>query len=96
LVIVTAPKPAGSNASISPQAAVFEIAPAHVLQGAVRLQGLTSSPTPDTQVRDACALAEELTATRNSATASILKKKRNLLMIFSFGLSVKYVDSNSS
>src|SRR5829696_9115090 len=54
-VIVTAPKPPGSSASISPQAAVFEIAPANVLQGAVRLQGLASSPTPDTQVRDACA-----------------------------------------
>jgi hypothetical protein len=27
------------------------------LHGAVRLQGLTSSPTPDTQVRVACASA---------------------------------------
>src|SRR6185312_16501273 len=48
LVIVTAPKPPGSRASISPQAAVFEIAPAQVLHGAVRLQGFASSPTPDT------------------------------------------------
>src|SRR5437763_10326826 len=55
LVIVTAPYPAGSSASISPPAAVLEIAPAKVLQGAVRLQGLASSPTPETQVRDACA-----------------------------------------
>src|SRR5215510_15769952 len=55
LVIVTAPKPPGSNASISPQAAVFEIAPAQVLQGAVRLPGFASSPTPDTHVRDAWA-----------------------------------------
>src|SRR5258708_10831755 len=55
LVIVTAPKPPGFNASISPQAADFEIAPAKVLHGAVRLQGLASSPTPDTQVRVACA-----------------------------------------
>jgi hypothetical protein len=54
-VTVTAPKPAGSSASISPPAAVFDIAPAKVLQGAVRLQGFTSSPTPDTQVRVACA-----------------------------------------
>ena len=53
LVMVTAPKPPGSRASISPQGAVFEIAPAQVLQGAVRLQGLASSPTPDTHVRDA-------------------------------------------
>jgi hypothetical protein len=33
------------------------MAPANVLQGAVRLQGLTSSPTPDTQVRVAWACA---------------------------------------
>src|SRR5438270_1385051 len=57
LVIVTAPKPPGSRASISPQSAVLEIAPAKVLQGAVRLQGLASSPTPDTQVREAWAPA---------------------------------------
>src|SRR5213595_1168086 len=50
LVMVTAPKPPGSSASISPQAAVLEIAPAKVLQGAVRLHGLASSPTPDTHV----------------------------------------------
>src|SRR5688572_17562802 len=40
-----------------PPAAVFEIAPAKVLHGAVRLHGLTSSPTPETQVRVAWALA---------------------------------------
>lgn len=55
LVIVTAPNPPGSRQSISPPAAVFEIAPAKVLHGAVRLHGLTSSPTPETQVRVACA-----------------------------------------
>jgi hypothetical protein len=54
LVIVTAPYPAGSSASISPPAAVFEIAPAKVLHGAVRLQGFASSPTPETHVRLAC------------------------------------------
>src|SRR5205814_8608769 len=57
LVIVIAPKPPGSSTEISPQAAVFEIAPAKVLQGAVRLHGFASSPTPETQVRVACALA---------------------------------------
>src|ERR1041385_2506854 len=57
LVIVTAPYPAGSRASISPPAAVLEIAPANVLHGAVRLQGLASSPTPDTHVREAWAPA---------------------------------------
>jgi hypothetical protein len=33
------------------------MAPAKVLHGAVRLHGLTSSPTPETQVRVACAEA---------------------------------------
>ena len=46
LVMVTAPKPPGSRTLISPPAAVFEMAPANVLHGAVRLQGLASSPTP--------------------------------------------------
>ena len=40
---------------ISPLTAVFEIAMAYVLHGAVRLQGLASSPTPDTYVRVAWA-----------------------------------------
>src|ERR1041384_1797649 len=57
LVIVTAPNPPGSRQSISPGEAVFEMAPANVLQGAVRLQGFTSSPTPETQVRVARAEA---------------------------------------
>ena len=60
LVIVTAPKPPGSRQLISPFVAVFEIAPANVLHGAVRLHGLTSSPTPETQVRVACALTNKL------------------------------------
>jgi hypothetical protein len=59
-VIVTAQKPPGSKQSISPETAVFEIAPAKVLHGAVRLQGLASSPTPDTQVRVAWALATDV------------------------------------
>src|SRR5918911_3551021 len=65
-VIVTAPKPPGSRQFISPLAAVFEIAPAKVLHGAVRLQGLASLPTPETQVRDAwaCAGAAYSKATR--------------------------------
>ena len=57
LVIVTAPKPPGSMQLISPLGAVFEIAPAKVLHGAVRLHGLASSPTPETQVRVAWARA---------------------------------------
>src|SRR5881392_1320630 len=60
LVIVTAPKPPESRQLISPLAAVLLMAPAKVLQGAVRLQGLASSPTPETQVRVACADAAAL------------------------------------
>src|SRR5258705_5973367 len=81
LVMVTAPKPPGSKASISPQAAVFEMAPAQVLHGAVRLHGLASSPTPDTHVRVACAWAIEATVKVKMATAKIFKVKRTLLMI---------------
>src|SRR6516225_6725233 len=55
LVMVSAPNPPGSRQSISPSAEVLEIAPANVLQGAVRLHGLASSPTPETQVRVAWA-----------------------------------------
>src|ERR687884_2226066 len=68
LVIVTAPKPPRSRASISPAAAVFEMAPAKVLQGAVRLQGLASSPTPETQGRVACAWASELQIKERATT----------------------------
>src|ERR1700761_44412 len=57
LVMVTAPKPPGSRTLISPAGAVLEIAPAKVLHGAVRLHGLASSPTPETHVRVAWALA---------------------------------------
>src|ERR1041384_1810606 len=57
LVMVTPPNPPGSSTLISPPAAVFEIAPANVLHGAVRLHGLASSPTPETHVRVAWAWA---------------------------------------
>src|SRR4051794_17722829 len=69
LVMVTPPKPPGSRQLIVPAGAVFEIAPAKVLQGAVRLHGLASSPTPETQVRVACALAgaEASRGTKNPA-----------------------------
>src|SRR5881394_1865340 len=49
-VIVTCPYPLGSSALLSPSSAVFDTAAAKVLQGAVREQGFTSSPTPDTHV----------------------------------------------
>src|SRR4051794_14148543 len=66
-VIVTVPAPLGSRQLISPNAAVFEIAPAKVLQGAVRLHGSASLPTPEVQVRVACACAGAASA--NSASA---------------------------
>src|SRR5437763_16523864 len=68
LVIVTVPKPPGSRQLISPPAAVFEMAPAKVLQGAVRLHGLTSSPTPETQERVACARAGTAASVGRHAT----------------------------
>src|ERR1700682_2856742 len=80
LVIVTAPNPPGSRASISPSVAVLEIAPAKVLQGAVRLQGLASSPTPDTQVRLACALATGISAKDTNTTANAVNVNRKRII----------------
>src|SRR5712691_11136560 len=80
LVIVRAPKPPGSRASISPKLAVLEIAPAKVLHGAVRLHGLASSPTPDTQVRLACAWASDAKARVKTKTANALIVNRNLFI----------------
>src|SRR5262249_38875063 len=79
LVMVTAPKPPGSKALISPPAAVFEIAPAKVLHGAVRLQGSASLPTPETQVRVAWALAGCTATTRHVATRATAR--RSILII---------------
>src|SRR5215469_9031037 len=77
LLIVSAPKPPGSSASISPPGAVFEIAPAKVLQGAVREQGLASSPTPEIQVRVAWLYP---TLADNAASTAMLRKRgRNLM-----------------
>jgi hypothetical protein len=71
-VIVTAPNPPGSRTLISPLGAVFEMAPAKVLQGAVREHGFASSPTPDTQVRVAWAYEPPL-LTISNASAAIIK-----------------------
>src|SRR6185369_10835922 len=81
LVMVTTPKPPGSRTEISPLAAVFEIAPAKVLQGAVRLQGFASSPTPETQVRVAWAFAIELMPRVRTKSAKQFKKRRALLIL---------------
>src|SRR3954467_12109036 len=76
LVIVTAPKPPGSSTEISPLSAVFEIAPANVLHGAVRLHGFASSPTPETQVLVACALAVEAVIVSTDKIRRSLVRKR--------------------
>src|SRR5438093_10130789 len=76
-VMVTAPNPPGSRTEISPPAAVFEIAPANVLQGAVPLQGFASSPTPETHVRDACAFAGRLIPASNTN----IPRTRRVLML---------------
>src|SRR5712671_5785678 len=78
LVMVTVPKPPGSRQLISPAVAVLEIAPGNVLQGAVRLHGLASSPTPETQVRVACAWA----AVEKPTTSVAANKKRIILELF--------------
>src|SRR5207253_5759987 len=81
LVIVTAPKPPGSRQLISPPAAVLEIAPAKVLHGAVREQGLTSSPTPDTQVRVAWAWAGAAKKAEQSVAATSASDMITLFMV---------------
>src|SRR5204862_26658 len=85
LVIVTAPKPPGSSTEISPQAAVFEIAPAKVLQGAVRLQGFASSPTTETQLRVAWAWAN---AEKPTTRAAVERKRAILDVIMEEGTSI--------
>jgi hypothetical protein len=60
-------------ALISPHVAVLLIAPAHVLHGAVREQGFTSSPTPETHVRVACACAAEARAVTKMAHVRAFK-----------------------
>jgi hypothetical protein len=50
------------------------------VHGAVRLQGLASSPTPDTQVRVACAWAGVALSTPTKTIAKIATLKTRLLM----------------
>src|SRR5437879_1336518 len=80
LLSVTAPKPPGSRASISPAAVVLLKAPAQVMHGDVRLHGLASLPTPETHVRVAWARASDgnkQTAETTEATAT----KRALFIV---------------
>src|SRR4051812_36456542 len=63
-----------------PPSAVFEIAPANVLHGAVRLHGFASSPTPDTQVRVAWPKADDgMTSASSARTGSSSSIRRRLL-----------------
>jgi hypothetical protein len=97
LVIVTPPNPPGSRQLISPKAAVLEIAPAKVLHGAVRLQGLASSPTPDTHVREACAYAgADAKHGRTKPTANVRNAKRRIMKpSFMTGTSFRRAETNA-
>src|SRR3984893_11078126 len=88
LVMVTAPYPPGSRASISPPGAVLLMAPAKVLQGAVREQGFTSSPTPETHVRVAWAIAGADTS-RASRDTRRTEKNRFILRLQSLPCSIQ-------
>src|SRR5689334_11745755 len=91
LVIVTQPNGPLSRALIAPPAAVLEIAPANVLHGAVRLHGLTSSPTPETHVRVAWAEAEAgmiAAATRAAAMKRRVADRRERCEVPSVGEKV--------
>ena len=81
LVMVTAPYPPGSSTLITPAAAVFEIAPAKVLQGAVRLHGFTSSPTPETHVRVAWAEADFANKKNTSAASTPTNERRRMMIL---------------
>src|ERR1700754_3075179 len=89
LVMVKVPKPPGSRQSISPLINVFEIAPAKVLHGAVRLHGSASLPTPETKVRVAWACA----GADNAKAASVVPTTANnfdLLCIFNLRLGLGF------
>src|SRR5712692_8557466 len=72
LSIVTTPKPPGSRTSISPPGLVFVLAPAKVLHGLVRPQGLASSPTAETQVLFTVALIAQSGARKKPRRAAHL------------------------
>jgi hypothetical protein len=59
------------------------MAPANVLHGAVRLQGLASSPTPETHVRVACACAMAPNAKKKSKVNAAWTEKRAFLTTIS-------------
>src|SRR5579884_1726561 len=81
--MVTAPKPPASIASISPPGAVFKRAPAKVLHGAGRSQGLTSSPLlAETHVRGIWALAADVKP-RHKPTTAVVRANEFLITLIS-------------
>src|SRR5260370_10175029 len=72
LSIITTPKPPASRTSISPPGLVVVRGTAKVLHGLVRLQGLASSPTAETQVRFTVALIAQRGARKNPNKATHL------------------------
>src|SRR5580698_11238483 len=90
LVMVRAPKPPGSRTLISPNAEVFEMAPANVLHGAVRLHGLASSPTPETQVRVACACAGAIARPAIKSAPANVEKRVDFLIVSAPGFRSFY------
>ena len=88
LVMVTVPKPSGSSTEMTPAAAVLLIAPAKVLQGAVRQHGLASSPTPMAQVRIACACAPAASP-RSDAAPNEPRSQRSWRMSHTSGVEAQ-------
>jgi hypothetical protein len=82
LLINAPPKSPGLRTLISPPAAVFEMAPAKVLHDAVRLQGLASSPMPETQVRVACARASVMRREVTDRNATMVRMTRAVLIVW--------------
>src|SRR5688572_20467245 len=88
--MVTAPYPPGSRQLISPPASVLMMAPANVLHGAVRLHGLTSSPTPETQVRVAAAAGVAQPMAIGTASTLIVAIALRIFMVNPFPLSCAF------
>jgi len=77
LVIVNRAEAAGIERADLATWCVLEMAPAKVLQGAVRLQGLASLPVPETHVRLACAVAGCVPSAKDNAAEMT---RNNLLL----------------
>src|SRR6266849_5639759 len=74
---------------------ITSLAPAKVLQGAVRLHGLTSSPTPETHVRVACACASDPSTDASASVASVFSTKLLMMRILSFSCWVEHLEKST-